>query len=200
MIDELRDVFGSFPERGHAHLDHVDAIVQIFAEFAVGHHLRQIAIGREQHARVDLFFTAAADGTHLALLQDAQQASLHLERHLADFVEQEGAALAIAEQPFAIAVGAREGALHVAEQLALQQVLGDGTAIDAQRARLGTRRGGVDGTRHDFLTRAALARDQHGHVRVAHAIDQRVHAAHGFARTDQALIAEVAVQRVPGVA
>jgi hypothetical protein len=88
----------------------------------------------------------------------------------------------------------------VTEQLALQEILGDGAAIDAQHLGFGASGGVVDGARHDLLPGAGFARDQHRHVGVFHAIDQRVDLAHREAGTDQTLITEMAVQRFAGVA
>ena len=45
-------------------------------------------------------------------------------RHLPDLVEEEGAAVRHREEAFLVAHGAGEGALHVAEEVRLEQVLG----------------------------------------------------------------------------
>ena len=60
------------------------------------------------------------------LLQHAQQLDLELERHVADLVEEDGAAvgqLELAEPPV---LGVGEGALLVAEQLGLEEGRGKG--------------------------------------------------------------------------
>ena len=62
-----------------------------------------------------------AHGAHLAVLQHAQQLRLELGRHVADLVEEQRAAVGLHEEAPARRGGAGEGALHVAEQLALQQ-------------------------------------------------------------------------------
>ena len=64
-----------------------------------------------------------ADGQDLALLQDAQQLDLHGRRHVADLVEEERAAVGDLEQPLLVGQRAGEGALAMAEQLALEQRL-----------------------------------------------------------------------------
>ena len=60
----------------------------------------------------------------------AQQLGLQAGVHLADFVEQQGAAVGLLELADAAGDGAGEGALLVAEQFGFQQVLGDGGAVD----------------------------------------------------------------------
>ena len=68
----------------------------------------------------------AADALEALLLQHAQQLGLRGGRHVADLVEEQRAAVGLLEPADAAAIGAGEGALLVAEQLALQQRLGDG--------------------------------------------------------------------------
>ena len=71
-----------------------------------------------------------ADGIDLAVLQGAQQLHLGVERQLADLVEEQRAPVGFEEFADAFLDGAGEGALLVAEQDALDQVLGDRAAID----------------------------------------------------------------------
>ena len=71
-----------------------------------------------------------ADRIDLALLQGAQQLDLGFERQLADLVEEQRAAVGFLELADAPVDGAGERALLVAEQDALDQVLGDGAAVD----------------------------------------------------------------------
>ena len=74
---------------------------------------------------VDLERRRAADPLELALLEDAQQLRLDRERQLADLVEEQRAAVGPLEAARPLAVGAGEGAALVAEQLGLEQRLGD---------------------------------------------------------------------------
>ena len=57
-----------------------------------------------------------------------------------------------------------EGALLVAEQLAFQQRLGDGGAVQADERAFLARAGVVDGAGDQLLAGAAFAADQHGGV------------------------------------
>jgi hypothetical protein len=59
---------------------------------------------------------------HLAALQHTQQAGLHAGGQLAHLVEQQRAAVGLAEQTGALARGAGERAAGVAEQLGLGQL------------------------------------------------------------------------------
>ena len=72
---------------------------------------------------------AAADRRVLALLQHAQQPRLRLHRHVADLVEKQRAAFGLLEAADMAVLRAGEGALLVAEQLGLDEVLGDGAGV-----------------------------------------------------------------------
>src|SRR5262249_10515375 len=74
------------------------------------------------------------------------------------------------------------------------EVLGDRPAVDPDESFLRSRTGVVNRARDDLFARTALADDKDRHVGVLHAVDQRVDAAHGVARTDEALVAEVAAK------
>ncbi|HKY35525.1 MAG TPA: hypothetical protein VJN18_06290 [Polyangiaceae bacterium] len=54
---------------------------------------RQISVGGRDHARIDALGLDAADAPHLAFLEDPQQLGLQLETELADFVEEQRAAV-----------------------------------------------------------------------------------------------------------
>ena len=80
-------------------------------------------MGGGEDAHVDLDRAVAAHRLEAAFLQHAQQLGLQLERQLADLVEEQGAAVRHLEAARPIAARAGEGALHVAEQLALEQAV-----------------------------------------------------------------------------
>ena len=61
--------------------------------------LLEVAVGRRDDADVDLDRLAAADALELALLQHAQQLDLHLQRQVADLVEEQRAAVGQLEAP-----------------------------------------------------------------------------------------------------
>src|SRR5207253_767773 len=84
--------------------------------------------------------------------------------HLADLVAEEGAACGDLELPLALDVGARVGAFLVAEQLGLQESLRDRPAVDREKRLAAPGALRVDGPGEQFLTRAALALDQHRRI------------------------------------
>jgi hypothetical protein len=97
----------------------------------------------------------------LALGQHPQQPGLQAQRHVADLVEEQRAAVGRLDQPaLGPRPGAGEAAGQVAEQLALDQALGDGRAVDGDEGLRAALAGGVQGLGEVFLAAAGLAGDQ----------------------------------------
>ena len=92
MLREQQDVAAARAQRRHRDRDDVDPIEQILAEPLLLDLGLEIAVGRGDDARLERHLLVAADRAHLALLEHAQQLDLHLERHLADLVEEDRAA------------------------------------------------------------------------------------------------------------
>ena len=96
-----------------------------------------------------------------AVLQEAQQDALHARAHLPELVEEQGAAVGELQLAQLVAVGAGEAALHVPEQLRLEQRLGDAGAVHRHIFTSSSRRVGVDMPGDDVLAHAAFAGNQH---------------------------------------
>src|SRR3546814_5421369 len=95
MADEVGNVVGALAQRRQPDRHDVEAIEQILAEGALTDELAQVAVRRGDDPHVRLDRRAAADGGVLALLQHTQQPRLGLERHVADLVEKQRAALGL---------------------------------------------------------------------------------------------------------
>src|SRR5262249_14212398 len=85
---------------------------------------------------------------------------LRHEVHVADLVEEEGAAVRLLEEAAPLLLRTGERAALVAEQLALDELARDGRAVDLHEGPVGARRQAVDGARDELLARAALARHE----------------------------------------
>src|SRR5215471_8835640 len=97
----------------------VQPIVEVVAEALAVDHLQQVPVGRRDDAHVDFDRPRAAEALELLLLEHPQQFRLELESNLADFIEEESAAIRHLEPAHLLADRPREGAALVAEQLAL---------------------------------------------------------------------------------
>ena len=165
LRDELAHVRGNVvlagSQRRDLDRDDVQPIVEVLAELPLADQRRQIAIGRGDHPHVHAECVLAADALERLLLERAQDLRLRLEAHIADLVQEERAAVGELELAAAPRQRPRERALLVAEQLGLDQLLGDGGAVDLYEGALAARGLHVDGARHQLLAAAVLAVDQH---------------------------------------
>ncbi|EGY01559.1 hypothetical protein AZA_55281 [Nitrospirillum viridazoti Y2] len=167
--------------------NHVQAIVQILAE-PPGRHLGQrIAVGGGDEADVHLLHLRAAHRLEGAGLDEAQDLGLQLHRHLAHLVQEQGAAVGLARGARAVADRPGEGALHMAEDLTFQQVLGDGGAVDGDEGMIAAGAAAVDGIGRQLLARAALAREEDAGPAGRHAFDQAIDRLHGGGGADEGM-------------
>src|SRR5690606_29100975 len=107
-----------------------------------------------------------ADSLVLAFLQHAQQLALQVERDLADLVQEDGAAVGELEAAYTVPMRAGERALHVPEELALEQLVGDRRAVDLHEGPVAARAARMDHVRDELLADARLTLDQHACARL----------------------------------
>src|SRR5262249_43029673 len=128
---ERPDVLAPGPQRGERQDHDVQAIVEILAERLGGAHRLEIAVRRRDDAHVDVDLARGPDPRDAAGLQHAQEQRLPSLGKLADLVEEDGAAVGRLEEPLVLPVSAREGALLVAKERALEEAVRDRAAVDA---------------------------------------------------------------------
>ena len=155
------DVAVPIAQGRHLQRDHVQAVEEILAETALAHRSGKIFVRRRDNTDIHLNEPVGAEAGEGPFLQDAEQLHLQVERHGADFVEEQHAL--VGQLEFADApLGARSGerAARVAEQLAFEQGVGDGPAVDANEGLVPAVAGGVDGPGDEFLAGAGFAGDE----------------------------------------
>ena len=138
-------------QRRHLDGDHGEAVEEVLAEAALGDLLLQVLVRGGEHADVDAERLLAAHALERLLLQHAQHLGLRLQAHVADLVEEDRAAVGQLELAAAPRHRAGEGAALVAEELGLDQLLGDGRAVHLDEGAVAARRLRVDGARDQLL-------------------------------------------------
>ena len=128
---------------------------------------------------------SAPIGRDLLLLDRAQELRLEPERHLADLVEEEGTAARQLEVAPARLGRPGERAPAVAEELGLEQLLGDRGAVDGDERLLPPRAREVERPGEELLADARLAVDQHGRVELGDLVQEREDLQHLRALRDQ---------------
>ena len=93
MLDEQANVAGALAQRRKMNGKHIDAIEEVFAKPFVVDFLLKIAIGGGKEADLYAAFLDRADAAKRAVFEDSQQLRLQIECQLADFVDEERAAV-----------------------------------------------------------------------------------------------------------
>ena len=87
-------------------------------------------------SRMSAFAARSADLDHLTRFEHAQELGLRGERHVPDLVEEERAAVGVGDAPLLVGECAREGALHMAEELALDEPFRERGAVHSDEVLL----------------------------------------------------------------
>ena len=139
VLHEQRDVVLALAQRRQLHGDDVQAVEQVLAEPALLHHVAQVDVGRGDDAHVHLDRLDAAEPHELALLNHAQQLGLRVERDVADLVEEDRALVGQLEEALLRIDGAGERALHVSEEVGLEQIRRQVAGVDRDERACPTR-------------------------------------------------------------
>src|ERR1041385_309418 len=174
MLSDEEHVAPTCFERRYVDPDHVDAVVQVLAEAALGNVGVEIAARRTHDASIERELASAADRSDLALLKRPQELHLHAERHLSDFVEEQSATVRPNEQAELSRPRVREGSLCMTEKLAFEHRFRDRSAVycDEGSALLAPML--VHRLRDELLACTALASDEHRGISLLHSIQQAV--------------------------
>ena len=164
---------------GQAQADDVEAVEQVLAETAFLDAPLQVLVGGGNHAHMGLDGRMATHAVELAVRQHTQQACLQVKRHVADFVEEQRAALGLLKPPAPLRLRAGEGATLMAEEFGLEQVLGNGCGVDGHEGAVRAGRVFVQRPGHQFFARAGFTGDQHCDLALAQTADGAEHVLHG---------------------
>ena len=124
------------------------------------------------------------DALELAVLEDAQELHLDVGGELADLVQEQRAPVGQLEAADLRPGRPGEGALLVAEQLALDEGRRQGRAVDLDEGPVPARAPVVDGVGQQLLAGARLAEEQHRAGRGRHLGDLREDLEDGRALAD----------------
>ena len=121
----------------------------------------QVLVGGGQDADVDLDALGAAEPLEGLVLEGTDDLALGFQRHVGDFVEQEGAAVGAFQHAGAAGVGGGVGPGLDAEQLFLESGRVEGGAVEGDEGAFGAAAALVDHAGGDLLAGAGGAVDEH---------------------------------------
>ncbi|MNJ27603.1 hypothetical protein D3C77_221120 [compost metagenome] len=164
LLGQGHDVRLALAQGGQRQTQHIEAVVEIFAELAFVHQIQQLLLGGADEAHVDPHLLLVPDPAEDAVLQHPQELGLQMGGHVAYLVQHQGAA-ARQLQHAALALGVvAKGAGGVAKQLALGHVVRHGGAVQRHEGMAGSQAGAVAGAGQQLLAGAGLPHDEQGGI------------------------------------
>src|SRR4029079_14842517 len=148
---EDRDVVTAIAKWGQHERDQVDAIQQILTELAAPPYPAQGAVGRRDPPDVSGPALARPEDFEAPVLQHAQQLHLRGVIEIANFVQEQGAAVGQLDAPLAILSRVSEGPAHMAEHLAFEERRRDAAEIDLHERTGAPPAVAVNRVRDEFL-------------------------------------------------
>ena len=161
-LAQRRNILQPFTQRRHLDRQHVEAVIQIGAKLATLDRRFQVHGRRGNHPHIAVQHLVGAHRFEFLFLQHPQQFALQWQRHVADFIEKQRAALGDLELAGAtLAVGTGKGAGRSAEELGFKQVMGNRRAVDAHKSFVRPGRCAVDGLGEQLLAGAGFPEQQY---------------------------------------
>ena len=164
MLHELRDIFGPFAERRQFEGNHGKPVIQIFPKGSILDHGLKIAVRGCNDPDIDLARFGCANLFDFALLNEAEHFNLELERHLADFIEEQCSVMREFDSSSLVRHRAGEGTLDVTEEFGFEQVLWNSAAIDGDERLVLATAVVVDRSGEQFFSGAGFGVNQYGRV------------------------------------
>ena len=178
VLGEQEHVVVAITQRRQRDPQDIDPVQEVLAESPRRHVRLERPVGRRHDPHVDPTWQVLTESADLAVLEHPQQLGLCPRRQLADFIQEQRAPIRRLEQPGAFGHRAGERAAGVAKELRLDELIGQGRAVDRAEAPVGPPAEPVDRAGHQFLSAPALPCHQHG-IRglrdTAHRTPQLVH-------------------------
>ena len=191
MLHEQRHIVFAIAQRRELDVNHMQAVVQIFAEASFFHQLAQIHVGGGDDAHIHFDHVHPAEAHELAFLHHAQQLGLRLEGNVADFVEEDAPFVGQVEEAFLRVHRAGECAFYVPEQRGFEKIRRQVAGVHGHERAIFALRVRVNGACHQLFARAALTLDENRRAARRRLDDEIEHAPHGAAPTDD--VVEVVV-------
>jgi hypothetical protein len=137
-----------------------EAVEEVFAEAALFGGGPEVDVAGGDEADVGAASARVAEATVLLLLDEAEEGDLIARGEGVDFVEEESSAFGFGDETVGSVAGSGEGSADVAEELVLDEVGGDGSAVDGDERTRGAEAGVVGVAGVELFACSAWAGDQ----------------------------------------
>src|SRR5712691_2054054 len=160
MLDHLRDHLGTLAERRDSKVDHVQPVIQVFPEAVLFNGTLEVSVRGGDDTDVDLDLAGASDAAKLLALDRPQQLRLTAQPDLAHLVEKQRPAVSDLEHARLAFIRASERTALVPEELILENLIGEGRAVDRDEFLTPTSTDAVDVAGDHLLADPATAPEQ----------------------------------------
>src|SRR5436190_6564639 len=157
MNREGNDIFAAVAEWRHFDRENAQSIVEIFSKGSLRRLDLEIAIGRRHDTNIDSTGPIVADSLEFTFLENPQELCLKDEGYFADLVQEQRSAVGELEPTRAVLVRSGERATHMAEKLALEELLRNRRAVHLHERTVRAIAPGVNCSRHEFFPHARFA-------------------------------------------
>ena len=182
IVGQWNNVLPPLPQGRQTDGNDVEPIVKISPELFGLHQLGQVLIGGGDQPEVYWNGVGGADALNSLGFDGPEDLALEVEGHGIDLIQEKGAALGCLKQAFFSAgSGSGKGPLFIAEQLCLQQIFWQGSAVDYHQGLLAAGAGGVNIIGYDFLASTRFSQQEHSRIHLRHSGGDVQHGAHGAA-------------------
>ena len=135
-------------------------MIEIIAEAALPDRLRQVGVRGADDPRVDRLARSAAEPAHRPFLDGLQHLGLQQHRQEANLVEEKRPTVRELEQPRLGSLGIGERAALEAEQLSLEEPVGDRRAVDVHERAVRARPDSMEQSGDKAFARTGFPLDQ----------------------------------------
>src|SRR5215468_10009834 len=186
MVGQYWDIFRNIAERWSLNVNHLQAVIHIFAKCPLFDGSFQGLIRCRDNAHIDRYRDSAADSVHRTFLENSEDFGLSRQAQIADLIQKQRSPVGFLEFSDA-AIDAGGDSLFDAEQLRFHEVVRQRRTIQGYERVLRPRATVVQGFRDQFFSGAALAFDQDVHRAIANLVDQTNDGSHPVAHADDVL-------------
>src|SRR4030042_2817778 len=139
---------------------YMNPVIKVFSETACFHLSLQVLVGSHNNSGINFYRFSASNRIELFLLQYSQELCLNRERHIADFIQEDGAFMSLRKEPFRIPDCTGKGTFFMSEQFTFQKSFRNGSTVYTNKGFIPSVTGEMNCFSNELLTRAAFSIDK----------------------------------------
>ena len=187
MLHQLGNILTTIRQLRQMHPDHIQPVIEILTETVLFNQGLQILVSCSDYSHIHLYRGMSTDPVELTVRQHPQQSGLGLGGHIANFIQEQCAAVGLLKASLTALCGAGKGPFFMAKQFRLNQVMGNRRHIQRDKFRTAARAVFVQSMGNQLLTCTGLTIDQDCDIGVGEATNSAKHLLHSRCFTNNFL-------------